>query len=373
MLFLSLATYILSVEAFYFEAYRSKRLFPFPVRPEFTSSRKSRCADNIATTLGSELFVVASDNDAIIPTEVIDGKAIAKEIRDEIRVRVEKLQTLSGGSTPGLAVILVGSRRDSQTYVNMKRKACLAAGITTKTKTFEDTVTQEEILATIQQLNADKSIHGILVQLPLPSHLDQELILQTVGPEKDVDGLHPKNIAALQLFSGEATKAPFSIPCTPLGCLELLDRSGVELKGKHCAVLGRSNLVGLPMARLLLGRDASVTILHSKSNNIPEMVRQSDVVVAAVGRASLVKGDWLKPGAVVIDVGINSVDIIPKKTGGKSYKLVGDVDYEAAATVCSKITPVPGGVGPMTIAMLLRNTVASFERATGAGPSNLEI
>lgn len=291
----------------------------------------------------------------------IDGKQIAQDIRAEIKTAVEA-RAAADQTIPGLAVILVGSRRDSQTYVNMKKKACASAGIASTGYDFDETVTQEELLETVRKLNADASIHGILIQLPLPQHLDQDVILRAVDPAKDVDGLHPVNVAALQLYSGEAKEAPFSIPCTPLGCLELLDRSDVELKGADCVVLGRSQLVGLPMARLLLGRDATVTVCHSKTKNLPETVARADVVVAAVGKAELVKGDWLKDGATVIDVGINSVDIVPVKEGGKNYKLVGDVDFASAETKCSKITPVPGGVGPMTIAMLLRNTLRSCER-----------
>lgn len=292
---------------------------------------------------------------------LIDGKAIASKIREEVKERVSQLES-EHAKVPGLAVVLVGSRRDSQTYVNMKKKACAAAGITSVGYDYEDTISEEDLLQTVHKLNQDSSIHGILIQLPLPSHLNQDKILRRIDPAKDVDGLHPVNVAALQLYSGEALDAPFSIPCTPLGCLALLDRSNVELKGKHCVVIGRSHLVGIPMARLLLGRDATVTIVHSKTTDIASVVRLADVVVAAVGRAALVQREWLKPGAVVIDVGINSVDIVPEKPGGKTYKLVGDVDFESAKEVCSKITPVPGGVGPMTIAMLLRNTLASFER-----------
>jgi 5,10-methylene-tetrahydrofolate dehydrogenase/methenyl tetrahydrofolate cyclohydrolase len=293
----------------------------------------------------------------------IDGKGIAATIREEIKERVAALQEKAGGKAPGLAVVLVGSRRDSQTYVNMKKKACAAAGIASTGYDFEDTVTEEELLATVDKLNKDPAVNGILIQLPLPSNLDQDKILNAVDPKKDVDGLHPVNVANLTLYTGSALEAPFSIPCTPLGCLVLLDKSGVELRGKSCAVIGRSHLVGIPMARLLLGRDATVTICHSKTTDIEGVVKQADVVVAAVGRAGLVKGSWIKPGAVVIDVGINSVDIVPTKPGGKTYKLVGDVDFESAAAVASQITPVPGGVGPMTIAMLLSNTLASFERS----------
>ena len=291
----------------------------------------------------------------------IDGKEIAASIREEIKERVavhrEKIDKV-----PGLAVVLVGSRRDSQTYVNMKKKACAAAGILSVGYDFEDTITEEELLDTVERLNQDPSINGILIQLPLPNHIDQDKVLQAVDPHKDVDGLHPFNVASLQLYAGPAMEAPFSIPCTPLGCLVLLDRCGVDLRGKNSVVVGRSALVGLPMARLLLGRDATVTICHSKTKDIGNIVKQADVVVAAVGRAGLVKGNWIKPGAVVIDVGINSVDIVPSKPGGKAYKLVGDVDYEDASAVASFITPVPGGVGPMTIAMLLNNTLNAFER-----------
>lgn len=291
--------------------------------------------------------------------DIIDGKAIAAAIREEIRIQIE-----TNAITPGLAVILVGARRDSQTYVKMKKKACFEAGIAQTGYDFDDTVTEKELLDAVAKLNADDSIHGILIQLPLPAHLNQDKILTSVDPKKDVDGLHPVNVAKLQLYSGPNIKeAPFSIPCTPLGCLELLDRSNVTLSGCNAVVMGRSQLVGLPMARLLLGRDATVTTVHSKTANVAAILQQADVVIAAVGRAGLVQGDWLKPGAVLIDVGINSVDIVPEKEGGKNYKLVGDVDYEAAAAVCSKITPVPGGVGPMTIAMLLRNTLKACERS----------
>jgi len=266
-----------------------------------------------------------------------------------------------GQQIPGLAVVLVGSRRDSQTYVNMKKKACAEAGINSTGFDFDESVSETELLECVEKLNDDDSIHGILIQLPLPSHLDQDKILKRVDPAKDVDGLHPVNVANLQLWSGSAVEAPFSIPCTPLGCLVLLDRSGVDLKGANCVVVGRSNLVGLPMARLLLGRDATVTICHSKTKDIANVCKQADVVVAAVGRAQLVKSDWIKPGAVVIDVGINSIDIEPTKPGGKTYKLVGDVDFDSVQPVASQITPVPGGVGPMTIAMLLNNTLHACE------------
>jgi 5,10-methylene-tetrahydrofolate dehydrogenase/methenyl tetrahydrofolate cyclohydrolase len=296
----------------------------------------------------------------------IDGKVIAATIRQELK---EKVATMH--HVPGLAVILVGERRDSQTYVRMKKKACEECGIASFGFDYPDTVTESELLLKIQELNNDDKVHGILVQLPLPSHINENNIIEAVHPSKDVDGLHPKNTASLcstgthvgaeKINWADMSSVPFHIPCTPQGCIELLDRSGVELKGKNAAVIGRSNLVGLPVAMLLMHRDATVTIVHSKTVDAPSIVRNADVVVAAVGRAEMVKKDWIKDGAVVIDVGINSVDAPESKRG---YKLVGDVDYDGAKEVAGKITPVPGGVGPMTIAMLLRNTVNSCIRST---------
>jgi len=302
--------------------------------------------------------------------EDISGKNIAAAIRSEIKDEVDQMVS-EGHAAPGLAVILVGGRRDSQTYVNMKTKACAQAGIASFQFDYDNEVNKAEIMEQVADLNTDPKVHGILVQLPLPSHLDQDEILNSVDPEKDVDGLHPVNVARLAMLrNSEPTSADNpvpasfsgSFPCTPLGCMELLVRSGVSIEGKHAVVIGRSNLVGLPMYRLLLAADATVTLVHSRTENIPEVVKQGDIVVAAVGRAHMVKKEWLKEGAVVIDVGINSIDIEPKKPGGKTYKLVGDVDYANAREVCSKITPVPGGVGPMTIAMLLRNTLNAAKR-----------
>lgn len=281
----------------------------------------------------------------------------------------------AGKPAPGLAVILVGSRRDSQTYVNMKKKACAGVGIASFGYDYDETVSQEDLLAKIKELNERKDVHGILVQLPLPAHVDEKVILDSIDPEKDVDGLHPDNVSKLALQGTHGNKQgywedlsniPFSVPCTPLGCLELLDRSGVEISGKRAVVIGRSNLVGLPVSFLLLHRNATVTIVHSRTQNIEDEVARADIVIAAVGRANLVKASWLKEGAVVIDVGINSVDLPPDQVveGKKPYKLVGDVDFDDAVGKCSKITPVPGGVGPMTIAMLLRNTVNSCKRAS---------
>ena len=296
----------------------------------------------------------------------IDGKAIAQTIRNEIK---EAVTALSAGQVPGLAVILVGSRRDSQTYVRMKKKACEECGILSFGYDYADDVTQEELLAKIAELNQDERVHGILVQLPLPPHLDESVVLDAVDVDKDVDGLHPLNTASLCSTATHIGNAkvnwkdfasiPFHIACTPQGCIELLDRSNVEIEGKNAVVIGRSNLVGMPVAMLLMHRNATVTIVHSRSQDIPSIVRGADIVVAAVGRAEMVKSDWLKPGCVVIDVGINSVDDASAKRG---YRLVGDVDYTAAKEVAGQITPVPGGVGPMTIAMLLRNTLNGCRR-----------
>ena len=305
---------------------------------------------------------------------LIDGKAIAATIREELKQEVLELEA-DGKPVPGLAVILVGSRRDSQTYVSMKKKACAQAGIMSFGYDFDESVTQETLLSKIQELNDRPDIHGILVQLPLPGHLDETAILNAMNPEKDVDGLHPDNVSKLALQGTHGNKQgywknlsniPFSVPCTPLGCLELLDRSGVEIQGKKAVVIGRSNLVGLPVAFLLLHRNATVTVVHSQTQDIEGEVARADIVIAAVGRAHLVKANWLKEGAVVIDVGINSVDLPTEeiKEGKKPYKLVGDVDFDDVKEKCSKITPVPGGVGPMTIAMLLRNTVNSCKRSS---------
>jgi 5,10-methylene-tetrahydrofolate dehydrogenase/methenyl tetrahydrofolate cyclohydrolase len=295
----------------------------------------------------------------------IDGKAIAAQIRTELKTRVSTLR-----SAPGLAVILVGSRRDSQTYVRMKKKACEECGIASFGFDYPDTVTEDEVLMKIAELNNDDSVHGILVQLPLPPHINEGNVIDAVHPTKDVDGLHSRNTASLcttgthagteKLNWKDLSSIPYHIPCTPQGCIELLDRSGVELKGKNAVVVGRSNLVGLPVAMLLMHRDATVTIVHSKTVNAAEICKQADVIVAAVGRAEMVKKEWVKDGATVVDVGINSVDDATKKRG---YRLVGDVDYQGVKEVAGLITPVPGGVGPMTIAMLLRNTVNSCVRS----------
>lgn len=283
--------------------------------------------------------------------EIIDGKAIAATIREEIKSEVSTMKT-----KPGLAVVIVGERKDSQTYVRMKRKACEEVGIESFHAEIPGTATEKEVLDVVKKFNADARVHGILVQLPLPKHMDEEKILAAISIEKDVDGFHPENIGKLAMKGHE----PLFVPCTPKGCVELLKRSGVDPSGKNAVVVGRSNIVGMPAAMLLMGANATVTVVHSKTQNPKKICREADIIVAACGSAEMVKRDWVKPGAVVIDVGTNSVDDKTKKSG---YRLVGDVDYENVRKVASKITPVPGGVGPMTIAMLLSNTLASGKRA----------
>ncbi|KAL7464022.1 hypothetical protein ACHAXS_004364 [Conticribra weissflogii] len=304
------------------------------------------------------------------PAKDIDGKSIAAAIRAELTRNISLLPP--SAPRPGLAVMLVGQRRDSQTYVRMKEKACRDCGMTSFLRVYDDAasdVTEEALLAQISAWNDDPAVHGILVQLPLPDRIDEDAVLRAVRPDKDVDGLHPANTARLFSASTHAGAAklnwrdfsslPFHVPCTPQGCIELLDRIGVDVEGKNAVVIGRSNLVGLPVAMLLLHRNATVTIAHSRTRDIQAVVGRADIVVAAVGRAGMVPGSWLKKGAVVVDVGINSVEDATAKRG---YRLVGDVDYDSAREVCDWITPVPGGVGPMTIAMLLRNTWNSWRR-----------
>jgi 5,10-methylene-tetrahydrofolate dehydrogenase/methenyl tetrahydrofolate cyclohydrolase len=289
--------------------------------------------------------------------ELIDGKQIAADIYGEIQAEVEEIKAKTG-KVPGLATVLVGSRRDSQTYVKMKKKACKKAGITSFGHDLPEDISQEELLRIVRDLNANPDVHGILVQLPLPKHIIEDEILGAINLEKDVDGFHPINIGRLSMKRRE----PLFVPCTPKGCIELLVRTGVKIEGKHAVVLGRSNIVGLPAAMLLLHRNATVTICHSYTRYLPSRVVDADILIAAVGRPEMVRGDWIKPGAVVIDVGMNAVD---DPTSEKGYRLVGDVKFDEAVQVASAITPVPGGVGPMTIAMLLRNTVDSAKRALG--------
>lgn len=280
--------------------------------------------------------------------QIIDGKALAGQIREEIAQQTQEL--VAGGVTPGLAVVLVGEDPASRVYVTMKEKACAAAGIYSVEHKLPATTTEQELLDLVTRLNHDARIDGILVQLPLPKQIDEAKILEAISPAKDVDGFHPYNVG--RLVTGNALFKP----CTPHGVMVMLERIGVDLTGKNVVVVGRSNIVGKPVALMCLAKHATVTICHSRTQDLAAKVAAADVVIAAVGRPEMIKGDWIKPGAVVIDVGVNRV-------GEK--KLVGDVAYAAAAERASAITPVPGGVGPMTIAMLLQNTLESAKRRVG--------
>ncbi|MCW1917089.1 bifunctional methylenetetrahydrofolate dehydrogenase/methenyltetrahydrofolate cyclohydrolase FolD [Luteolibacter sp. GHJ8] len=282
-------------------------------------------------------------------SSVIDGKAVAASVLEECRAEVQELK--SKGITPGLAVVLVGDDPASHVYVGSKVRTCGDLGLYSRKIELPATTTQEELLAVVRELNADPAIHGILVQSPPPKHIDEEAVVRALDPRKDVDGFHPENVAKLALEDPTGF-----VPCTPAGCMRLLAASGVKTAGAEAVVIGRSMIVGKPMALLLMakGSDATVTIAHSRSKDLPAICRRADIIVAAVGRPEMVKADWVKDGAVVIDVGINRIDDPSTKKG---YRLVGDVAYDEVAPKCSAITPVPGGVGPMTIALLMKNTL----------------
>ena len=347
--------------------------------------------------------------------QLIDGSAIAAAIHEEIKAEVEQLQA-DHGIVPGLATVLIGENPASQFYVRSKQKRCAEVGIRSFGRELPGTATQAEVDELVAELNADPAVHGILVQLPLPGHLDEERVLSTIGLDKDVDGFHPVNIGRLSMKGRE----PLFVPCTPSGCIELLDRYGIGIEGKEATILGRSNIVGLPVAMLLLHRNATITICHSRTKDLPGTCRRADILIAAVGRPEMVKGDWVKPGAAVIDVGINQKwianpadrewtctatgesfiahradesgkgerrkigvycvtddkaylkDHVPAESKDcetislfRKYQLVGDVDFDEVKEVADYLTPVPGGVGPMTIAMLLRSTLTSAKRAAG--------
>jgi methylenetetrahydrofolate dehydrogenase (NADP+)/methenyltetrahydrofolate cyclohydrolase len=282
-------------------------------------------------------------------SSVIDGKAVAASVLEECRAEVQELK--AKGITPGLAVVLVGDDPASHVYVGAKVRTCGDLGLHSRKIELPTTTTQEELLAVVRELNADPAIHGILVQSPPPKHIDEEAVVRALDPRKDVDGFHPENVAKLALEDPSGF-----VPCTPAGCMRLLAASGVKTAGAEAVVIGRSMIVGKPMALLLMakGSDATVTVAHSRSRDLPAICRRADIIVAAVGRPEMVKADWVKEGAVVIDVGINRVDDPSTKKG---YRLVGDVAYDEVAPKCSAITPVPGGVGPMTIALLIKNTL----------------
>jgi methylenetetrahydrofolate dehydrogenase (NADP+)/methenyltetrahydrofolate cyclohydrolase len=289
--------------------------------------------------------------------QLIDGKAIAQKVRDEVKEKVAA-RAAAGKSQPGLATVLVGERVDSAAYVGMKQKACAELGMTSFHHPVPADVSQEDLEKLVKELNADPKVHGILVQLPLPDHLDEERVLQLINIEKDVDGFSPLNIGRL----AQKGREPLFVPCTPYGCIYLLKEAGVQISGANAVVLGRSNIVGMPAALLLVKENATVTVCHSRTKNLADVVRQADILIAAIGRTEMVQGDWIKPGAAVIDVGMNSK---PDATKKKGYRLVGDVDFEAAKEVAAFITPVPGGVGPMTIAMLMANTLRAAEIQDG--------
>ncbi len=290
--------------------------------------------------------------------EIIHGKQIAQDIRAELQQEVAAL--VAKGIRPGLGVILVGDDPASKSYVTAKEKACEEIGIYSDDNRLPADTTQDELLAKVAAMNADPKINGILVQLPLPKHIDEAAVLMAIDPSKDVDGFHPVNVG--KMVVGEKA----FLPCTPHGVIQMLLRSGVETSGAHAVVVGRSNIVGKPVANMLVqkqkGGDATVTVCHTRTRDLAAHVRQADIVIAAAGRPNTITADMVKPGAVVIDVGVNRIEDATKKNG---FRLVGDVDFDAVAEVASKITPVPGGVGPMTITMLLWNTVESAKQAHG--------
>jgi methylenetetrahydrofolate dehydrogenase (NADP+)/methenyltetrahydrofolate cyclohydrolase len=286
--------------------------------------------------------------------EIIDGKAFAEGLRARLAAIVADFRA-AAGRAPGLAVVLVGEDPARQDYVRSKGKATREAGMESFEYRLPATATQDEIVALVKKLNVDDAVDGILVQLPLPAHVNEDLIIATIDPDKDVDGFHVVNVGRL------STGLHGYVPCTPLGCIMLLKDKLGDLSGLDAVIVGRSNIVGKPMAQLLLAENCTVTVAHSRTKNLPDVVRRADIVVAAVGRPEMIRGDWIKPGATVIDVGINRV---PGAEPGKT-KLVGDVAFAEAAQVAGAITPVPGGVGPMTIAVLLRNTVVAAHRRAG--------
>lgn len=285
--------------------------------------------------------------------QILDGTATAEKLRAEIAAEV-KTRVEAGKSIPGLATVLVGDNPASHVYVKSKRKACAEVGIESFGIELPATASQAEVEETVKKLNADPKVNGILVQLPLPAGLDEERVLSSISLEKDVDGFHPVNIGRL----AQKGRDPLFVPCTPEGCIYLIGKAVPSVEGLNAVVLGRSNIVGMPVALLLVRANATVTICHSRTKNLADVVRSADILVAAIGKPEMVRGSWIKPGAIVIDVGINRVEDATRPRG---YRLVGDVAYEEAKEVAGWITPVPGGVGPMTIAMLLRNTLRAAQ------------
>ena len=291
-------------------------------------------------------------------TKIIDGKLIAQKLRDDLKKEISQLKE-KHNKVPGLAVVQVGNVAASSVYVKAKTKSALEVGISIIDHHLEDKTTQEELISLIHKLNNQENVNGILVQLPLPNHMNEQTILDSIDPSKDADGFHPLNVGKLSISS--KNNENLLIPCTPYGCLIMLKGLNIDLKGKHAIVIGRSNIVGKPMAQLLLQESCTVTIAHSKTVNLPELCNEADILVAAVGRPEIVRGNWIKNGAIIIDVGINRIQ---KEINGEiKNKLVGDVSFSECEKKASAITPVPGGVGPMTIACLLRNTTIAFKNS----------
>ncbi|MBJ7317843.1 MAG: bifunctional methylenetetrahydrofolate dehydrogenase/methenyltetrahydrofolate cyclohydrolase [Brevundimonas sp.] len=300
------------------------------------------------------------------PATLIDGKAFSVDLVDRVAAAAARLEA-SQGIKPGLAVVIVGEDPASQIYVRNKGETTLRAGMRSDTHRLDETTTQDELLALIARLNADAGIHGVLVQLPLPKHIDSSVVLDAIDPDKDVDGFHVVNAGRL------AVGLPGLVPCTPLGSLMLLKDQLGDLTGLNAVIVGRSNIVGKPMAQLLLGESCTVTIAHSRTRDLPALCRTADILVAAVGRPEMIKGDWIKPGATVIDVGINRVPSAdPVKAAEGKTRVVGDVAFKEAVEIAGRITPVPGGVGPMTIACLLANTYSAACRSIGVEPEPLD-
>ncbi|MCI5971255.1 MAG: bifunctional methylenetetrahydrofolate dehydrogenase/methenyltetrahydrofolate cyclohydrolase FolD [Clostridia bacterium] len=279
--------------------------------------------------------------------KILDGKAVSQRVKDDLKKETEKF-VKDNGFAPGLAVVIVGNDPASRVYVNSKKRACEEIGYYSEEHALCESTTEDELLNLVEKLNNDDKIHGILVQLPLPKHINEETIINAINPKKDVDAFHPVNVGKIMIGNFDF------LPCTPAGVMELIKESGISLEGKNCVVIGRSNIVGKPQAMLLLHKNATVTICHSKTKNLKEIAQTADVLVVAVGRAQMITGDYIKEGAVVIDVGMNRLE---------NKKLVGDVDFESASKKASYITPVPGGVGPMTIAMLMKNTLTAAKKA----------
>ena len=291
-------------------------------------------------------------------TTIIDGKEISKKLRENLNKEIKDLKN-KYNAVPGLAVVQVGNVAASSVYVKAKTKSAQEVGIEVIDHHLEESISQDELLNLIEKLNNQNNVNGILVQLPLPKHMNEQLILDSIHPDKDADGFHPLNVGKLSIASHNDEN--LLIPCTPYGCLLMLKGLNIELAGKNAVVVGRSNIVGKPMAQLLIKESCTVTVAHSKTNDLPSVCKNADIIVAAVGRPKMIKGEWIKKGAIVIDVGINRIEV--EIDGERKNKLVGDVDYKEAEKNASAITPVPGGVGPMTIACLLRNTTIAFKNS----------